>query len=104
MDPQMLRKILSQFRSEGPGVTNAPLMQAPTAAPAPGLDEAYDAPITPMQQSQPMPMQYDPQLEQQAEGMNNELEPIVQQIMQRLGMMGIIRNRSNTTMNQSLQG
>lgn len=97
MDPAILHKILMSFRGPQEAMAS-PMSQAPMGAP--GLDQAYTQPMAPsMQQAQePSPIQYNPMLEQQAQGMNNQLEPIVQQIMKHLGMMGMIRNRSNQTM------
>ena len=102
MDPQALQRILMKFRqSSGPDLSQSPMQSAPMPS-APGLDQAYSQPpmAAAQQQTNPMPMQFDPMLEQQAQGMNNQLEPIVQQIMQHLGLMGMVRNRSNQSMLQ----
>lgn len=95
----MIKRILMQMRGStetppGAGQSSAPMMNAP------GLDQAYaQSPSPAMQQNQmPMPLQFNPQLEAQAQGSNNDVTPIVQQIMKHLGMMGMIRNRSNQQM------
>lgn len=102
MDSALIHKILMSMRGGGgQDVSNAGMQPAPQSN-TPGLDQAYSQPMAPaMQQSQGQsPFQFNPGLEQQAQGMNNQLEPIVQQIMQRLGLMNMIRNRSNQTMTQ----
>jgi len=89
----------------GPGaqadVTPAALTPAPMPA-DPGLAQAYDAPVAPpvQQAAAPLPLQFDPTLENtvQAQGGNNELEPIVQRLMRRLGMLSLIRNQANEKM------
>ena len=63
----------------------------------PGLSQAYgQAAPAPMQQNQ-APL-FNQDLENQAQGGNIEMEPIVQQIMKHLGLMSAIRNRSNQMM------
>ncbi len=103
MSPELIRKALMMLRGQDSSAASAPMQSAPMGQ-APGLAQAYAQPMAPAIQSQPQPMQFNPQLEAQASGMNNQLEPIVQQIMQHLGMTGMIRNRSNQMMVDPTQG
>lgn len=102
MGPEMIRRALMNLRGQGTDATSAPMQAAPSAQ-VPGLSDAYaQSPTAALQQQNTPSFQFDPQLENQvnAQGGNNQLEPIIQQIMQRLGVMNMIRNRSNQTMSQ----
>lgn len=102
MGPEMIRKALMSLRGSGGDASSAPMQAAPTGQ-MPGLSQAYGQSGAPSMQQNPLSQfQFDPQLEGQvgAQGGNNQLEPIVQQIMQRLGVMNMIRNRSNQSMIQ----
>ncbi len=101
MDPNLLQKLLQQMRGQGgQDVSGAPQASAPMQS-APGLDQAYDGTPPAAIQSQPSPFQFNSALENQNQQMNQKLgqdlpvHPIIQQLMQRLGMLSLLRNRAN---------
>ena len=104
MDPDLIKRVLGQLRGQpSQGVNPAPQMAAPIA-PTPGLDQAYSAPTGITGSSSPFQLNQGLENQVNQAGGNNQLEPLLQQIMQRLGMMSMIRNRSNEIMNAGIQG
>ncbi len=106
MDPSLIRKALEAIRGGGQP-TAAPQQAAPSAV-APGADLAYGQPPSPPipPQVQNMPFKLDQPLEEKmvGQGAQNEMDPILQQILKRLGMLNVIRNQSNQTMDAGFQG
>lgn len=93
-----MQKALMQLRGQNPDVSSAGQGNAPQPQ-VPGLEQAYAQPMTPPVQGQtPSPFQFNPGLENQAAGGNVPMNPMVQKIMQHLGLMNLIRNRSNSQM------
>jgi hypothetical protein len=103
LDPNLISKILATLRSQGQGPSQAASLSAPVPQ-APGLEQAYSQPMAPAMQQAPTqsPMRFDQNLENQVAGQggNNAPEPIIQALMKHLGMMSMIRNRSNQQMVQ----
>jgi hypothetical protein len=87
------RKQSSYDPIEEAGQVEAPLAQMP------GLSQAYSQPMPGIQGQTPPPNPFMPQpgLEQmaQAQGMQQPMHPLIQQIMQRFGLLNFLRNRAN---------
>jgi len=87
------RKQSSYDPIEEAGQVEAPVAQMP------GLDQAYAQPMQGQPGQMPPPNPFMPQqgLEQmaQAQGMQQPMHPIIQQIMQRFGLLNFLRNRAN---------
>lgn len=100
MDPSIIQLALQKMRGQTPGGAEdamaAPQMQAPMPQ-TPGLDQAYGQPMQGQAGGQ-SPFQLNQALEQQAQGQNSQLNPLMQQIMQRFGILSMLRNRGNQQM------
>lgn len=97
MDPRMM-EIFRKMAG------NQPQGQSPMQQPQGGMDPAMMAQAQggqmpmqqpPMAQGQPNSFQFNPGLEQQAQGSNNEMHPMIQAMMQKMGLLSMLRNRSN---------
>jgi hypothetical protein len=99
MPNNILQNALRQMRGDPPlgDPYSAAMSSAPAASPMPGLNQAYDQPMNPAVTPGGVPMQFSPGMEQQAQAQGQEMpvHPIIQQLMQHLGLLGMIRNRSN---------
>lgn len=87
MDQNFIQMALQKMRGQGQGA-------APSS---PSMDPMQGMPQMPGMPGQ-NPFQLNQGLETQAAGQNSPLDPIMQQIMQKFGLLNMLRNRSNQQM------
>jgi hypothetical protein len=107
LNPAIQQALMKLRGMPSPDVSSVPASSAPMPG-AGGLDQAYNAPMNPTLQSAtppPSPFAFNAGLESQAQGANAPISPAVQQIMKHLGLLNLLRNRSNQQMvDPTLQG